>query len=161
RWKLNRPTQEYWPQASDLVCARLSGLGGDELIIAHGASRRLHVMSRDGSEPSGAERVSGAASLRESISLATHGQPVAALKMRLNAHARDSLVVMQSGRSSPSVMFAQAGMTFTVNTTDDHDNGKCDAADCTLREAINAANANDGADMIVFNIVTTIRRSTP
>ena len=42
--------------------------------------------------------------------------------------------------------------TFTVNTADDHDDGVCNAADCTLREAINAANANAGADTITFNI---------
>src|SRR5437867_4671425 len=39
--------------------------------------------------------------------------------------------------------------TFTVNTADDHNDGVCNAADCTLREAINAANAGD---TISFNI---------
>src|SRR5438309_2935331 len=39
--------------------------------------------------------------------------------------------------------------TFTVNTADDHNDGVCNAADCTLREAINAANA---CDTISFNI---------
>src|SRR6266446_717623 len=38
---------------------------------------------------------------------------------------------------------------FTVNTADDHNDGVCNAADCTLREAINAANAGD---TISFNI---------
>jgi len=39
--------------------------------------------------------------------------------------------------------------TFTVNTADDHNDGVCNAGDCTLREAINAANAGD---TISFNI---------
>src|SRR6266567_2417724 len=39
--------------------------------------------------------------------------------------------------------------TFTVNSADDHNDGVCNAADCTLREAINAANAGD---TISFNI---------
>src|SRR5947207_6888885 len=39
--------------------------------------------------------------------------------------------------------------TLTVNTADDHNDGVCNAADCTLREAINAANAGD---TISFNI---------
>ena len=34
--------------------------------------------------------------------------------------------------------------TFTVNTTDDHDDGVCNAADCSLREAINAVNGWSG-----------------
>src|SRR5438094_2430050 len=36
---------------------------------------------------------------------------------------------------------AHATSTYIVNTTDDHDDGVCNAADCTLREAINAANS--------------------
>jgi len=43
--------------------------------------------------------------------------------------------------------------TFTVNSTNDVDDGTCDAAHCSLREAINAANTNyPFADMINFNI---------
>ncbi len=40
-----------------------------------------------------------------------------------------------------------------VNSLADSDDGTCDAADCTLREAINAANANGaGADTITFSV---------
>ncbi|MCC6905763.1 MAG: tandem-95 repeat protein [Anaerolineae bacterium] len=50
---------------------------------------------------------------------------------------------------------AQTGPVFTVNTTADSDNG-CTVAECSLREAINAANAraNDegSTDAIQFNI---------
>src|SRR3989442_15807367 len=42
--------------------------------------------------------------------------------------------------------------TFTVNTADDHNDGVCNAADCTLREAINAVNIGAGGDIISFNI---------
>ena len=42
--------------------------------------------------------------------------------------------------------------TFTVNSTNDVDDGTCDATHCSLREAINAANANSGTDTIAFNI---------
>ena len=38
-----------------------------------------------------------------------------------------------------------------VNKTDDHDDGTCDAADCTLREAINWANVVKWA-LIQFNL---------
>jgi CSLREA domain-containing protein len=41
--------------------------------------------------------------------------------------------------------------TFIVNTADDTDDGACDAAHCSLREAINAANANAGPDTISFS----------
>jgi CSLREA domain-containing protein len=39
---------------------------------------------------------------------------------------------------------------FVVTTTDDHADGICDATDCTLREAIAAANAHVGEDRIEF-----------
>ncbi|MBP8239193.1 MAG: right-handed parallel beta-helix repeat-containing protein, partial [Saprospiraceae bacterium] len=39
-----------------------------------------------------------------------------------------------------------------VNSTDDTNDGVCNAAHCSLREAIRAANQNAGPDTIVFNI---------
>jgi CSLREA domain-containing protein len=44
--------------------------------------------------------------------------------------------------------------TFTVNSTADTDDGVCNSANCTLREAIHAANANAGTDTIRFVIGT-------
>src|SRR3954462_9703351 len=41
--------------------------------------------------------------------------------------------------------------SFVVSTANDHDDGTCNA-DCTLREAINAANASAGLDVISFSI---------
>jgi CSLREA domain-containing protein len=48
-----------------------------------------------------------------------------------------------------------AQTTFTVTSTNDVDDGTCSASPghCSLREAINAANANVGADIIAFSIV--------
>ncbi len=49
----------------------------------------------------------------------------------------------------------KAAVTFVVNTTADHDDGSCAqgvGGDCTLREAIIAANNTPGADEIRFNI---------
>jgi len=47
------------------------------------------------------------------------------------------------------------GETYVVNTTDDTDDGICDAEHCSLREAIDTANANPEADLILFNIPGT------
>lgn len=49
---------------------------------------------------------------------------------------------------------AVAAATFTVTKTADTNDGTCDA-DCSLREAVAAANANSGADTIEFNIPTS------
>jgi CSLREA domain-containing protein len=42
------------------------------------------------------------------------------------------------------------GATFLVTSDLDNDDGNCTAGHCTLREAINAANANGGPDTITF-----------
>jgi CSLREA domain-containing protein len=49
----------------------------------------------------------------------------------------------------------QTGATFVVNSTNDPGDGVCDDAECTLREAINAANANADANIITFDIPAT------
>ncbi|MEZ4767078.1 MAG: right-handed parallel beta-helix repeat-containing protein [Caldilineales bacterium] len=47
----------------------------------------------------------------------------------------------------------QPAVTFVVNSTNDPGNGPCNASECTLREAIIAANANGSSqDTIQFNI---------
>jgi CSLREA domain-containing protein len=43
-----------------------------------------------------------------------------------------------------------SGPTFIVTTTDDHNDGACGQLDCTLREAVNAANAASGGNTIQF-----------
>ena len=43
-------------------------------------------------------------------------------------------------------------MTFTVNSTNDVNDGTCDGTHCSLREAIIAANGNAGLDTIAFAI---------
>lgn len=47
-----------------------------------------------------------------------------------------------------------ASMTFVVNSAADPGDGTCNASNCTLREAINAANNNPGGDRIEFSIGT-------
>ena len=44
----------------------------------------------------------------------------------------------------------QAGPGFVVTTLGDYDTGACEATDCTLREAINAATSQAGANTITF-----------
>lgn len=125
--------------ARDLARAQLAN--GDDLLLIDPIAREVRVMelNRDG------ETAPAAA-------LQADGEPVAALPMRLNAHARDSLVVISRHRVNPSVMLQEAGQTYIVNKTDDHNDGECSTNDCTLREAIVAANANPGPDQISFNL---------
>jgi CSLREA domain-containing protein len=54
--------------------------------------------------------------------------------------------------STCSLMSGDAASTYVVNSSDDHDDGTCGTDDCTLREAINSANAASGQDTINFGI---------
>ena len=45
-----------------------------------------------------------------------------------------------------------APIRYTVNSTDDHDDGACSPGDCTLREAILAANGDGQDSLIHFKI---------
>ncbi len=59
---------------------------------------------------------------------------------------------------------AQVAILYLVTTTDDHDDGFCDPAtvgDCTLREAINQANAHSGVDGIRFSVDGIINLVNP
>jgi CSLREA domain-containing protein len=59
---------------------------------------------------------------------------------------------------APGVLSA---VTFTVNTTNDLDDGVCNAAHCSLREAIFAANSTGGLDTIRFIIGVGARTIQP
>jgi len=58
----------------------------------------------------------------------------------------------ETSTSSPVAQMVgpQSGPSFIVTTNDDHDDGECGLTDCTLREAINAANAYGSATTITF-----------
>lgn len=79
-------------------------------------------------------------------------------RMALSVKLVVPLFVLVLIQFAPNVyaLSPQSGATFVVNTTADTDDGTCDAANCTLREAINEANKNVGADAITFSISGTI-----
>lgn len=63
------------------------------------------------------------------------------------------VIVLTLGFVSVNIVDIQAAI-FVVTKTADTDDGTCDA-DCSFREAVEAANANAGADIVEFNIPTS------
>ena len=61
--------------------------------------------------------------------------------------------------SSDNQMLICPPPTFTVTTVDDHNDGVCSAVDCTLREAITAANARTSDDLVLINFVPGVTGS--
>jgi CSLREA domain-containing protein len=66
--------------------------------------------------------------------------------------SRAALVAVALAAAALAAPATGAAATFTVNNTTDLNDGSCDGVHCSLREAINAANAAGGADLIAFNI---------
>ncbi len=71
-----------------------------------------------------------------------------AIRITLVAIALTAAVALFDRSRNIAIVYAA---TFTVNAADDADDGACDAAHCSLREAIAAANAAAGKDLITFN----------
>jgi CSLREA domain-containing protein len=88
------------------------------------------------------------------------------VRSALRLPPKEGGTVRTRGRACLLVLLLAAGAasadTFTVTSTADTDDGTCDA-DCTLREAINAANGNMDADIIDFSVAadSTITLGSP
>jgi CSLREA domain-containing protein len=129
-------------RANALVRAKMSSVPGDDLLLLDGSTQGMRLLSNT------------TKATATETTLEVSAQPVAALTMRLNGDALTDLVVLQKGQGAPVMIQTDVTQTFVVNSTADTNDGQCTTAvnGCTLREAINAANANPGADTINFNI---------
>ncbi len=76
----------------------------------------------------------------------TIAAPLAVLPMRLNMNGHAGLVVLQKGKIEPTFMMFAPTTTLTVTKGVDTNDGTCNG-DCSLREALVAANAGAGADL--------------
>jgi CSLREA domain-containing protein len=149
-----------WAGASGLFTAQVSSQPGDDLLVMDRTSRQMRILSQEGVAESvftddGILRPDAQAirqPMREQETLAVEGEPVAVLPARLNTDALSDLVIARSGSPAPAVVTTTAGVVYTVNSRADTTDGACNAANCTLREAVNAANADAVADEIRFNI---------
>ena len=69
---------------------------------------------------------------------------------RARAAARPGVTLADADALDAGAQGAAVTPTLVVTSTADTDDGACDAANCTLREAIKAANAQAGDDVIGF-----------
>jgi uncharacterized protein (TIGR03437 family) len=146
--------------ATSIISAQVTGGRFDDLILLDAESQGLQVIAAP-------DQVSAASTERQiARSLEVSGAPVAALPLRLNREARDGLALLIKGQTALVEIPAAPAATFTVNSTSDAadlqpGDGVCAAPAgqaggqvCTLRAAIQEANALTGADTIVFSIGT-------
>lgn len=78
------------------------------------------------------------------------------LKLVLTVITALSVVALPQILRASAAPVAPQGILFRVTTTDDHNDFVCDAADCTFREAIQAANNLASEDTIDFSLTGVI-----
>ena len=138
--------------------ARVSDSNVDDLVLLDSTSNQIQIVSQQpatGDLPQRrGRRLRAEGGLRaEVVSLEVENGALAALPMHLNADALTDLVVLRAGSTAPSVVPTAVAQTFTVNTTSDGpSNCQQPGQPCTLRHAIQLANANPGTDQINFSI---------
>jgi uncharacterized protein (TIGR03437 family) len=145
KWESEILAQGHWPEAAQLVCARVSSIPADTLLVVDSASHKLHVIAGDQGLP---------LSDVQPATLAVEGKPMAILPMRLNGDALSDLVILRAGQSALNVAMTQPLATFTVTNTNDSGPG-------SLRQAIIDANANAGLDTINFNTGSGVQTIQP
>ena len=142
------PNVERNIAAPVLMKANLSGQNTDDILFLDSATREIKILSTREPERVNGEAVSFAGE-RSVYTLEAENQPTAMLSIPLNIFVRPGLIILQDGKSEPSFVPAAPTATFTVTKTADTNDGACNA-DCSLREAITAANGAVGADMITL-----------
>jgi CSLREA domain-containing protein len=138
------------------ITARVSDSGRDDLVLIDAVSKQIQVVALTAQPAAAGHSDSQSEDRRprtELFSLDVESNPIAVLPAHLNADALDDFVVLREGSSTPSVVMTTAALTFTVNTTSDGASNCLQAGQpCTLREAIQLANAGGGTDTIAFDI---------
>lgn len=139
-----------------LICARVSALSHETLIMTDPANRRLQVWMDDDERRNRQDPTlkSAIGTRAEPVSFDLDGEPVSLLPMRLNMDGLSDLVILRSGHSFTTLVRTLANPIPVCNP------GDC--VNCgSLRDAITAANGTGGGNMIefqsgTFNQVTTI-----
>ncbi len=144
-WTLAESHQTGLP-ARRLQKAYLTGNAAEDLLVVDTQSKRVRVLFR---EPgTGADRASSRSEIK-SQDVSMDAAPVSVLPMRLSVMGQQGFVFFTDGSLEPNPVLTAPAATFVVTKTADTNDGACNA-DCSLREAVIAANAAAGADMITF-----------
>lgn len=153
------------PDSADarIYATRVSSLEHETIVVSDANNQSLRLWMDDEEQRERGTDISQVTRRDEFVNLEVEGEPVTVLPMRLNKDALSDLVVLRKGSSDPSFIITAPLRIFTVgNSADDGDENTSDnecgagidedggSEDCTLRAAIEQANASSGADEIDF-----------
>ncbi|MBA2528043.1 MAG: hypothetical protein H0V18_20010 [Pyrinomonadaceae bacterium] len=149
QWSSKRLSAVAMPGASQLITAKVSTTGRDDLVIADSANNQLHMVTNE---------IGQQGLIAQVLNVA--GGATAVLPMRLNADAMSDLVILKSNQVAPTIVNSPQGPQGSLTVTSTQDGGAG-----SLRNSITQANQSPGADRIDFNIAPggaqTITLSSP
>lgn len=148
-WTVESVAANQGTGRAKLLCARLSALNHETLVLADQTSKKIQVWMDDGERRTRKDAtLKAAAGEREApVSLDVDGEPIAVLPMRLNIDGINDLVILREGASAPLIVNSISA-TITVCNPSDCTSGGCGS----LRDLINTANSNgSGSNVIVFD----------
>ena len=132
--------------ARTLQKAYMTGNETEDLLITDTPNDRVQILFK---EPNTDKNRTSFTSETKLQSVDFAATPAAVLPMRLNVMGQEGFVFFSKGSLEPTTVIAAPSATFVVSKTPDTNDGACNA-DCSLREAVVAANGAAGADMITF-----------
>ncbi len=140
--------------SSQLFRLKSSSLYADDLLVVGG--RQVQILAADGQRMNAEGVYEQAVAPGVLAALDAAAPVVAALSVRLNDDALDDLVLLTEGASAPTVLLTVAALNLQITEwqSDRSDSnpgdGQCKTSKntCTLRAAIQEANASPGADTI-------------
>ena len=136
--------------ASFFTSARMTPFGTEDLLVVDSASQKINLLIANNEEvrKNGESLAFSASGDHAALTLDVEGgTPIAVLPMRLNVMNRPGIVLLNAESGVPMLAPAVPANTFNVTKTADTYDGACNA-DCSLREALQAANANTDSDII-------------
>ena len=126
--------------------AYLSGYETEDLMIVNQSEKRVEVLFKEPNRDENRSSFTGETKI-QTVDFAR--TPASVLPMRLNVMGQQGFVVYDQGNIEPTTVMVAPNVNFTVTKTVDTNDGACNG-DCSLREAVVAANAAAGPDMITI-----------
>ena len=132
--------------ARRLQKAYLTGNETEDLLVTDSQSNRVRVFFKEPGVGNDRASFTGETKVQD---VTLGAAPAAVVPMRLNLMGQQGFVFFARGSVEPIPVVTVPNATFVVTKTADTNDGACNA-DCSLREAVRAANAAAGSDMITI-----------
>lgn len=126
--------------------AMITGNGIDDLLVTDPATNRVRVLFKEPNYNKNSVSFSSESLIQE---IGFAAKPEAVVPVRLNVMGQQGIVALENGKFEPTSVMFVPNATFTVSKGADTNDGVCNA-DCSLREAIVAANGAAGSDLVAF-----------